>query len=314
MSTLKKLLVSIAFLLSLFSLVNGQVSQVPGFVLSGRVNDNKNTQKVEPNLYNEDVYRSVRQGDVLIATLSPYRGPDFFLDFADRTGQTKTQKVEPNNEGVAYVGIDPEMPPGKHDLCLVDGRRYIYWYCVFVEVLDRKFEEVKVKAKKHVINIPGRKYEIKEINEAYKKADSYQIYARGEYAYPLDVMFPTQEFYKKTFFINGLKVHEGVDLRASVGTPARAINVGKVIMTALRFSLEGNMVIVDHGSGILSFYMHLSRINVHEGQIVKAGEIIGLSGDTGLGVTGPHLHFVVKVNGIVVDPLEFIKTMNEISK
>ena len=126
---------------------------------------------------------------------------------------------------------------------------------------------------------------------------------------PLDNVFVTDEFGIKRVYLNGQTRHGGVDLRAPRGTAIKAINSGVVLLAANNFSLEGNMVIIDHGSGIFSLYLHLSKINAIEGTEIKKGEIIGLSGSTG-SAHGPHLHFIIKVNGTNVDPLAFIDTIN----
>lgn len=98
--------------------------------------------------------------------------------------------------------------------------------------------------------------------------------------------------------------HNGVDFRAKKGTPIASANKGKVVLTGSHY-FSGNIVIIDHGQGILTLYCHLSKIKVHEGQLVEQGEIIALSGDTGR-VNGPHLHWAVRVNGIWVNGLTLL--------
>ena len=71
-------------------------------------------------------------------------------------------------------------------------------------------------------------------------------------------------------------------------------------------SVFGNYVVISHESGLSSVYAHLSRIDVKKGEIVRVGEQIGLSGKTGA-VTGPHLHFEVRLNGVAADPADFIR-------
>jgi murein DD-endopeptidase MepM/ murein hydrolase activator NlpD len=68
------------------------------------------------------------------------------------------------------------------------------------------------------------------------------------------------------------------------------------------FSLHGNTVGIDHGQGVLSIMIHLHRINVNEGDLVQAGQVIGTVGSTGIS-TGPHLHWGLYVNGVSVDPV-----------
>lgn len=68
------------------------------------------------------------------------------------------------------------------------------------------------------------------------------------------------------------------------------------------FRIHGNIVGIDHGQGVTSTYLHLSRINVKEGDVVQAGQLIGAVGSTGA-VTGPHLHWGLYVQGQSVDPV-----------
>lgn len=94
--------------------------------------------------------------------------------------------------------------------------------------------------------------------------------------------------------------HGGADYRAATGTPVLATEAGVVALTGKHF-YAGGSVYVDHGDGLLSMYMHLSRIDVKDGQRVAKGERVGLSGATGR-VTGPHLHFGLRWRGARVDP------------
>ena len=104
-------------------------------------------------------------------------------------------------------------------------------------------------------------------------------------------------------FINGAPKnhHTGIDIKAPAGTPIAAPSDGRVLYTG-RFSLSGNSVFIDHGTGICSMYFHLASFAVHSGQKVKRGDIIGTVGSTGRS-TGPHLHWGVRINNKRVDPL-----------
>lgn len=100
-------------------------------------------------------------------------------------------------------------------------------------------------------------------------------------------------------------VHKGMDFRAAAGTPVRAGNSGVVVL-ARPLYYEGNCVVIDHGLGLFTISMHLSRIDVHEGQHVSLGERIGLSGATGR-VTGPHLHWAVRWQNAYLDPAKLLR-------
>ena len=97
------------------------------------------------------------------------------------------------------------------------------------------------------------------------------------------------------------RFHHGVDLRAPLATEIYAVLNGTVISVKTD-SAYGLSVRIDHGHGVVSFYAHLSIAKVELGQLVASGEVIALSGNTGMS-TGPHLHFGIYVDGKSVDPL-----------
>jgi murein DD-endopeptidase MepM/ murein hydrolase activator NlpD len=96
-----------------------------------------------------------------------------------------------------------------------------------------------------------------------------------------------------------------MDFRAAQGTPVKAGNSGVVVL-AQPLYYEGNCVVIDHGLGLYTLSMHLSRIDVHVGQVVATGDRLGLSGATGR-VTGPHLHWAVRWQGAYLDPAKVLQ-------
>jgi len=99
--------------------------------------------------------------------------------------------------------------------------------------------------------------------------------------------------------------HLGLDFRVPSGTPVVAMNEGTVLL-ARPLYFEGNFVVIDHGQGLLTLYLHLSEFKVKEGEQVKRGQEIGLSGGTGR-ATGPHLHVAVRWQGTYLDPASLIR-------
>ena len=100
------------------------------------------------------------------------------------------------------------------------------------------------------------------------------------------------------------KFHKGIDLRAAMNTPVYAVADGKIVYNGW-VKGYGKYIEIDHGSGIHSYYAHLNASKVQMGNLVKQGQVIALSGNTGVS-TGPHLHFGAKQNGSTVNPLNFL--------
>ncbi len=105
--------------------------------------------------------------------------------------------------------------------------------------------------------------------------------------------------------IAGVKaMHEGIDFVAGVGTPVAAA-AGGVVITAEYHPAYGNLIEIDHGNDFSSRYAHLSSLDVKSGQVVKRGQKIAMSGNTGRS-TGPHLHFEVRFKGVAQNPARFL--------
>lgn len=142
--------------------------------------------------------------------------------------------------------------------------------------------------------------ERKRTAEALSRAWSERLW-KGAFVQPLKRMTTTNVFGGKRFFNGELRSrHQGLDLRGATGTPVRAVASGRVLLAEEQY-YSGNMIYVDHGDGLLTLYCHLLRIDVRPGERVQAGQTLGLVGATGR-VTGPHLHFGVRLRGQMVNP------------
>ncbi len=124
------------------------------------------------------------------------------------------------------------------------------------------------------------------------------------FQYPLATIFITDNYGYNRQTVTQTIAHKGTDFRAAVGTPVKAMNRG-VVRIARSFTVYGNSVVIDHGLGVQTLYMHMSRLDVKEGDTVEPGDLIGLSGDTGY-AEAAHLHISVKLNGVSIDPMTFL--------
>jgi murein DD-endopeptidase MepM/ murein hydrolase activator NlpD len=142
------------------------------------------------------------------------------------------------------------------------------------------------------------------------KADIFKIVSperewRGSFAPPVQAAVSDVFGVERVFNGSVQSTHEGLDFRVPSGTSVAAVNRGRVILARPLF-FEGNCVVIDHGQGLLTLYLHLSKFLVKEGDDVSKGQAIAVSGGTGR-ATGPHLHLAVRWQGVYLDPEALLK-------
>ncbi len=128
---------------------------------------------------------------------------------------------------------------------------------------------------------------------------------KGSFAAPVNAAISDVFGVERVFNGSVQSTHQGLDFRVPSGTPVAAVNSGRVILARPLF-FEGNCVVIDHGQGLLTLYLHLSTFSVKEGDDVSKGQPIGLSGGTGR-ATGPHLHLAVRWQGVYLNPQVLLK-------
>jgi len=128
-----------------------------------------------------------------------------------------------------------------------------------------------------------------------------QKYWRGAFGRPCRGRLSTPFGIRRTY--NGWRKgwHRGLDIAAATGTPVTSPGDGVVGIAARHMLVNGNGIVINHGGGIASLYLHLSRIDVRAGQRVSKGQVIGAVGSSGAG-TGPHLHWACYIHGVPIDP------------
>ncbi len=221
-------------------------------------------------------------------------------------GKRRVMTVQDHDKWLAIVGIPLETPPGQLRLTITSragkGREED------IDVAAKAYAEqhLTVKNRRHVhptgadMQRIERERGIKEKMKASWRPEAPDL----SFVAPIDGR-RSGSFGLRRFF-NGepRRPHSGMDIATPRGTPVRAPSPGRVLYTG-NFFFSGNMVYLDHGSGLISLYAHLDRIRVRPGQDVGKGEIIGDVGATGR-VTGPHLHWTVYLNGTAVNPALFV--------
>jgi murein DD-endopeptidase MepM/ murein hydrolase activator NlpD len=173
-----------------------------------------------------------------------------------------------------------------------------------VDVLPPNYPSRELTVAKKFIQPPASvRARIKADQAAFKKALSQPF---APLLFVQDFAWPRPQNVTAHFgdlrVFNGKKQsqHYGTDIDGRVGEPILAADDGRVVMVRDAYS-SGNSVILFHGAQLYSMYFHMSEVEVKPGELVKRGQLLGKVGSTGR-VTGPHLHFGVKVDGLYVDP------------
>lgn len=169
--------------------------------------------------------------------------------------------------------------------------------------LDEKNSEIKTD------NSPERAAQIEKLNNILFTSMPSDVYTLKKFISPTDSQRYTAHFgdIRTYLYVNGKSSsssHYGNDYGIPTGSEVRAANDGRVVMAETRIS-TGWSVVIEHLPGLYSLYYHMDELNVKEGDTVKAGELIGKSGATGL-ATGPHLHWEMRLNGSAVRPEFFL--------
>jgi murein DD-endopeptidase MepM/ murein hydrolase activator NlpD len=219
--------------------------------------------------------------------------------------------VRRGEEWVGLIGIDLDVPPGERSADVLfryaDGRTRKQPETVTVEA--REFPTTRLTVEERYVELNPEdqarsERESREIAAIYATVTP-EVYWTEPFIVPIPGTTGGRNFGHRRIFNGQPRApHSGADLRASTGTPIHATNRGRVVLAKNLF-FSGNAVFLDHGLGVYSTYLHLSEIKVPVGAMVERGEVIGLAGATGR-VTGPHLHWGVRVLDARVDPFALL--------
>ncbi len=214
----------------------------------------------------------------------------------------------------ALAGVTFETAPGKYTLALTGTRAATNAPLTFARtftVARAQYPKIKVELaveKKFTEPSPEQQAQIAEgvkIKQDYLSRVTSDREWDGNFTAPVDAAISDVYGSQRIFNGKAQREHQGLDYRVHTGTPVAAMNSGTVLLARFLY-FEGNCVVIDHGQGLLTLYFHLSEIKVKEGDPVKRGEKIGLSGGTGR-ATGPHLHVAVRWQGTYLDPARLLQ-------
>lgn len=220
--------------------------------------------------------------------------PLSFFDVADGYGALAAIPVE-HPPGLLEVRVTfPEAEDGEAPLELAGS----------LEVLPAHFPERELAVARRFVkpNASARR-RIAADRAAFARAFSQPFTAplfHGNFSWPLNSQVTAPFGDLRTFNRRKESQHYGTDLNGKVGDPVVAANGGRVVLARSCYA-SGNTVLLHHGAALYTLYFHLSKILVLPGANVRRGQLVGLLGKTGR-VTGPHLHWGVKVTGLYVDP------------
>ena len=209
---------------------------------------------------------------------------------------------------LAVIGIPLAAQPGLHELHVQSGPKKTQTIVRF-RVHAKEYESQHITLKNRRMVNPS-KTDLARISREKKRILAAFAHWRNSTPERLNFRPPVAGRFSSPFglrrFFNGeaRKPHSGLDIAAAIGTPIHAPAAGKVIEVG-NFFFNGNKALIDHGEGLVTMYCHMSSIAVKTGDVVAAGDVIGMVGKTGR-VTGPHLHWSVSLNNVRVDPGLFL--------
>ena len=250
--------------------------------------------------------RSIQPGEVVLLSIA-------------NAGESSSLRVKAFNRSMgayrdgdtwrALVGIDLDTKPGTYQVEIEDGSGAPVVRATYpLKVLPRTFRTRRLTVDEAFVT-PPKSEEPRIEREAALLASTWRASAAARLwttAFVRPVPQEANSAFGTRSIFNGKprNAHGGADFLSPAGTPIHSPNTGRIVV-ARNLYYSGNTVIIDHGLGVFSMLAHLSRIDVHESDVVTSNQLVGLVGATGR-VTGPHLHWAVRVSDARVDPLSLL--------
>ncbi len=256
----------------------------------------------------------------LLATLMAIQGQALQLDQPHEAGLTSIEAswndrhipyVRVDDRWLSVIGIDLNAREGEYpvevSLAYEDGR--VVTRTDLIHVQSKSFPTTELTVAPEYVQLSPENQEraareSREIGAIYSRLTP-EAYWTQPFQVPIPGTTGGRNFGHRRIFNGEARApHSGADLTAATGTEILAVNAGRVVLAKNLF-FSGNAVFIDHGLGVYSTYLHLSEMLVAPGTMVGPGQVIGLAGATGR-VTGPHLHWGVRILSARVDPFSLL--------
>jgi murein DD-endopeptidase MepM/ murein hydrolase activator NlpD len=229
-----------------------------------------------------------------------------------RWDERRLPLVRVDEQWLTVLGVDLDRAPGTHELVVERdfGAAGSMSETGEVMVQAREFPTTRLTVEPGYVELSPENEqraarEAAEIDAIYATLTAVRYWTEP-FAVPIPGATGGSNFgHRRIFNGQARNPHAGADLTATTGTPILAANRGRVVLAKDLF-FSGNAVFLDHGQGVYSVYLHLSEILVEPGQMLERGQRLGLAGATGR-VTGPHLHWGVRVLDARVDPFSLLE-------
>jgi murein DD-endopeptidase MepM/ murein hydrolase activator NlpD len=249
---------------------------------------------------------TARPGDVVVLTITGVSADEavhvraFERDIPSFVAARGTRR--------ALVGVDLDVRPGAHTLDVQVGDNYAERT---LRVVARVFATRRLTVDPAFVNPPENERlrierEREQLEKLWKSVTNEKLW-EGRFEPPVPEQ--ANSAFGTRSILNGepRSPHGGADFPSPAGTPIKAPNGGRVVLAdALYYT--GNTVVVDHGLGLYSLFAHMTDMRVHAADVVHTGDALGTVGSTGR-VTGPHLHWAVRLNGSRVDPTVLLRVV-----
>jgi murein DD-endopeptidase MepM/ murein hydrolase activator NlpD len=257
------------------------------------------------------VPQELKQGEVLFVTVKPETQVTSVKGDLDGTPIYFYEREGGGFAGI--VGVDLAASPGQRYLKVqimdLEGRSFERVFQV--PVYAGEFEVQRLTVAPEMVNFTEETYqrylaEHKALKQVYNHVRPERLW-RHSFVKPVEGPITSAFGLRRVLNNEPRSSHSGVDIGAPEGTEVGACNDG-IVVFAQELYLEGKTIIIDHGFGLFSIYMHLSEMQAREGDTVHVGDVIGLVGATGR-VTGPHLHWGIQLLGAKVDPFSLVRAV-----